>query len=68
MEHLNMIMNCKPSTKMWERLVCIHEQVSAESMFMLIQQFIEYKFCKGDSIATHVAKIEMMAHNLEDIG
>ena len=35
---------------------------------MLIQQFVDYKFNKGDNIATHVAKIEMMAHNLEDIG
>ena len=53
---------------MWERLVSIHEQVSAESMFMLIQQFVDYKYNKGDSIAAHVAKIEMMAQNLEDIG
>lgn len=68
MEHLIMIINCKTSAEMWERLVCIHEQVYAESMFMLIQQFVDYKFCKGDSIATHVAKIKMMAQNLEDIG
>ena len=63
-----MIINCKTSAVMWERLVCIHEQVSAESMFMLIQQFVVYKFDKGDNIATHVDKIEMMAQNLEDIG
>jgi hypothetical protein len=68
MEHLSMIVNCKKSAEMWERLVSIHEQVSEESMFMLIQQFVDYKFCKRDSIATHVAKIEMMAQNLEDIG
>ena len=68
MEHLSMIINCKTSAEMWERLVCIHEQVSAESMFMLIQQFVDYKFNKGDSVAAHVAKIEMMAQNLEDIG
>ena len=68
MEHLSMIINCKISAKMWERLVCIHEQVSAESMFMLIQQFIDYKYNKGDSVVAHIAKIEMMAQNLEDIG
>ena len=27
MEHLSMIVNCKTSTEMWERLVSIHEQV-----------------------------------------
>ena len=53
---------------MWERLVSINEQVLAESIFMLIQQFVDYKFCKGDSIITYVAKIEMMVQNLEDIG
>lgn len=63
-----MIVNCKTSAELWERLVSIHEQVSTESIFMLIQQFVDYKFAKGDSIATHVAKIEMMAQNLEDIG
>ena len=40
-EHLAMIINCKTSAEMWERLVCIHEQVSAESSFMLIQQFVD---------------------------
>ena len=68
MEHLSMIINCKTSADMWEMLVCIHEQVSAESSFMMIQQFVDHKFNKGDSIASHVAKIEMMAQNLEDIG
>ena len=67
-EHLAMIINCKTSAEMWERLVCIHEQVSAESSFMMIQQFVDYKFNKGDSIAVHIAKIETMAQNLEDIG
>lgn len=66
--HLNMIINCKTSAEMWERLVSIHEQVFAESMFMLIQQFVDYKYNKGDSVAAHIAKIEMMAQNLEDIG
>ena len=68
LEHLSMIVNCKTSAEMWERLVSIHEQVSKESMFMMIQQFIDYKYCKGDNIASYVAKIEMMVQNLEDIG
>ena len=68
MEHLGMIINCKTSAEMWERLVSIHEQVSTESSFMLIQQFANYRYCKGDSVATHVAKVETMAQNLEDIG
>lgn len=53
---------------MWERLVSIHEQTSAENIFMMIQQFVDYKFVKEDNITTHIAKIEMMAQNLEDIG
>ena len=68
MEHLSMIVNCKTAAEMWERLVSIHEQVSAESVFMMIQQFVDYKYAKEDSIATHIAKIEMMAQNPEDIG
>ena len=65
-EHLATIINCKTSADMWERLVSIHEQVCAESSFMLVQQFTNYRYCKGDSVATHVAKT--MAQNLEDIG
>ena len=61
-----MIVNCKTSAEMWERLVSIHEQVSKESMFMMIQQFVDYKYCKGDNIASHVAKIEMMAQTLQE--
>lgn len=68
MKHLGMIVNCKTSAEMWERLVSIHEQVSEESIFMMIQQFVDYKYCKEDNIASHIAKIEMMAQNLEDIG
>jgi hypothetical protein len=68
MKHLGMIINCKTSAEMWERLVSIHEQISAESVFMLIQQFANYIYCKGDSVAAHVAKVETMAQNLEDIG
>ena len=67
-EHLAMIITCKTSAEMWERLVSIHEQVSSESKFMLIQQFVDYKYNKGDSIAAHVAKIETMAQSLEDVG
>ena len=67
-EHLSMIVNCKTTAEMWEMLVSIHKQVSAESVFMMIQQFVDYKYAKEDNIATHVAKIEMMAQNLEDIG
>lgn len=35
---------------------------------MMIEQFVDYKLCKGDKIPTHVAKIKMMAQNLGDIG
>ena len=68
MEHLSIIINCKTSAEMWEMLVCIHEQISVENMFMLIQQFVDYKFNKGYSIAAYVANIEMMAQNLKNIG
>lgn len=43
-------------------------KLSSPYTSMLIQQFIDYKLCKEDNIATHVAIIELMAQNLEDIG
>lgn len=67
-EHLAMIAHCKTSADMSERLLTIHEQVSSESILLLIQNFVDYKYQRGDSMAGHIAKEEGLAQAFENAG
>lgn len=62
------IMNCKTSAAMWTRLETLYEQKNATNVHIKMQKFFEYKMETSDSIANHVAKIETMASELEDLG
>lgn len=62
------VMNLKTSTEMWTRLESLYELKNATSKHLLLQKFFEYKMDKDNSVAQHVAKIEEMARQLEDLG
>lgn len=57
-DHLEMIVTCDTTKEMWDRLIAIHEQYSAKSIYLLTLQFFEYKYQSGDSIGKHISKIE----------
>lgn len=67
-EHLDIIAHRKTSADMSERLLTLHEQVSSESILLLIQNFVDYKYQPGDSMAGHIAKVDRLAPAFENAG
>ncbi|XP_011877456.1 PREDICTED: uncharacterized protein LOC105567297 [Vollenhovia emeryi] len=59
---------CGTSREMWTRLSAIHEQRSATSKIMLLQQFHEHKMDASGSVIDHVSKVQNMASHLRDVG
>lgn len=59
-------MNLKTAAEMWTRLESLYELKNATSKHLLLQKFFEYKM--DDSTVAHVAKIEEMARQLEELG
>lgn len=62
------VMNLKTAAQMWTRLESLYELKNPTSKHLLLQRFFEYKMDKDTSVAQHVAKIEEMARQLEDLG
>lgn len=62
------IMNLRTAAEIWSRLKSLYELKNATSKHLLLQKFFEYKMDKDTSVAQHVARIEEMARQLEDLG
>lgn len=62
------VMNLKTAAEMWTRLESLYELKNPTSKHLLLQRFFEYKMDKDTSVAQHVARIEEMARQLEDLG
>ncbi|KMQ94008.1 copia protein [Lasius niger] len=62
------IINCESATEMWNKLKSVYEQKSEASIHMLQQMWYSAKMSRKDNIASHVAKLEDIAHKLEVIG
>lgn len=65
---IRQVMNLKTSAQMWSRLESLYELKNATSKHLLLQKFFEYKMEDNTSVAQHVANIEEMAKQLEDLG
>lgn len=62
------VMNLKTAAEMWTRLESLYELKNPTSKHLLLQRFFEYKMNKDTSVGQHVAKVEEMARQLEDLG
>lgn len=62
------IMNCGSAKEMWEKLLSVHEQRSDASVHMLQQQWYAMTKDPTDDIATHISKLEDLAHRLRNMG
>ena len=65
---LNHVLACITAKEMWDKLVMIHEQKSTTHKLLLTQRFHEYRMSPTDYVATHVAKVQNMAHQFLDLG
>lgn len=62
------IINCESAAEMWTKLKSIYEQKSETSIHMLQQMWYSATMDSTDSIASHIAKLEDIAHKLELLG
>lgn len=68
LEQMRLLLICETACEMWTKLASIHEQKSATNKLMLSTKLYEYKMDGNDSITQHVAKVNNMAAQLNDIG
>lgn len=62
------IINCESSKEMWDKLISVYDQKSETSVHMLQQQWYSATKSSSDSMATHIAKLEDLAHRLKTLG
>lgn len=62
------ILNCKHACEMWNKLNSVYEQKSNTSVHFLQQRFYSYVKDTNDSMAVHIAKLEEIAQQLNDLG
>ena len=67
-EPLMHIINCDTSAEMYAALESVYEQKSQTSVHLLQQQFFQYTKNPEDSIAMHVAKLQKISRQLQDLG
>lgn len=61
------IMNSSSSGDMWKKLTSIYEQESNTSVHFLQQRFYGYVKDPSDSVSVHIAKLEEIAQQLNDL-
>lgn len=66
-EQMQHLINCDDATKMWNRLISIHEQKTEISRELLWQKFYEYKMPDNGNIAKHISAIELLVRQLKDV-
>lgn len=62
------IMNCESSKEMWDKLTSVYEQNSEANKHMLQQKWYSMSKDPADDMASHVAKLENLAHRLKTLG
>ena len=67
LEQMQHIVTCGTSHEMWERLHAIHQQKTKSSKHLLLRRFYKMDMEAGDSMATHISKVESLARELRDI-
>lgn len=62
------IMNCDTGYEMWKKLHSVYEQKSETSVHLIQQKLFAYQMNEGDSMASHISKLEDLAQQLKDLG
>ena len=66
---LENLVNCSTAGCMWTTLLCaFYQQKSRKNIYMVQNNFFEYKMSAGDSINAHVNKVMSMGNLLKDLG
>ena len=62
------LVNCSTAACMWSTLCAFYQQKSRENIYMVQNNFFEYKMSTGDSLNAHVNKVMSMGNLLKDLG
>ena len=62
------LISCSTAALMWTKLRAIHQQKSAENIYLVTAEVYDYKMAKGDSVQTYLNHIEHKASILKDLG
>lgn len=65
---LENLVNSSIAACMWATLYAFYQQKSKENIYMIENNFFEYKMNVGDSIHTHINKVMSMENVLKDLG
>ena len=68
MSVLENLINCTTAASMWTTLCSLYQQKSKENIYMVQNNFYEYKMSVGETINTHVNKVVSMGNLLKDLG
>lgn len=66
-KHVKLILNCKTSREIWERLCSIYERKSAATKLLLLKEFYDLQLGVSEKIHHYIARAEYVASQLEDI-
>lgn len=62
------LLTCTAAAEMWAKLSTTHERASATSKLQLMQKCHEYKMDPNAATSQHIARVENMARQLQDVG
>lgn len=63
-----LVIKCKTSKEIWDRLEILHEQKSDANKVVLQKEFFDMHLMKGEDIQSYIARTESLHAKLEDIG
>ncbi|KAK9694257.1 hypothetical protein QE152_g33671 [Popillia japonica] len=62
---LTHILSCNSSREMYAKICSIYERDSEERKCTFLQEFFNYKFNKGNDLATHISNLKNIVHKLK---
>src|SRR5260221_6229493 len=61
-----LVKTCETAKSMWDKLVSVNEQRTEQRLDRLLTELFDYRMSPGDSVVTHIAKLEELWWELQD--
>src|SRR5436190_139925 len=62
---LTHILTCESAKEMFQRICSVYERDTEQQKCLLLQEFFNYKYQRGQDMATHVSTLKNMAYKLK---
>lgn len=67
-KHVKLILSCKTTKDIWERLSSVHEHKSSATKIMLQREFYELSQGSNERVHNYISRSEYVKSQLEDVG